>query len=235
MLNTGVKSGLNEINVEVSLVKILVVDDHDLVRMGLSRILDDTEGFCVVGTASSGEEAMVLAKELEPDVMMMDVKMPGMGGVEATKRIKLANKNIQVIAVTSCDDDLYPSKLMRAGASAYLTKRATPDEMIEAVNKVVSGKTYISTEIAQQLALRSSIGVTGDDSPFSTLSDRELQVATMTIRGQKPNEIAEILNISAKTINSFRYRIFEKFSISSDVELVLFAVKHKFFDVDSLE
>ncbi len=217
------------------MIKILVVDDHDLVRMGISRILDDVEGFSVVGTASSGEEAITLAKQLDPDVMTMDVKMPGIGGVEATKRIKAANDSIQVIAITGRDDDLYPSKLMRAGASAYITKSATPDEMIEAVNKVVSGKTYMSNEIAQQLALKSSTSLKGDGSPFEILSDRELQIAMMTIRGQKPNEIAEILNISAKTINSFRYRVFEKFNISSDVELVLFAVKHKVFDVDSLE
>jgi DNA-binding NarL/FixJ family response regulator len=217
------------------LIKILVVDDHDLVRMGLSRILDDIDGFSVVGAANSGEEAISLAKELSPDVLMMDVKMPGMGGIEATKRIKLANNSIKIIAVTSCDDDLYPSKLMRAGASAYLTKRATPEEMIEAVNVVVSGKTYMSSEIAQQLALKSSAGVKGDDSPFAALSDRELQVAMMTVKGKKSNEMAEVLNVSTKTINSFRYRIFEKFDISNDVELVLFAVKHKVFDIDSLE
>ena len=203
--------------------------------MGLSRILDDVDGFSVIGNGNSGEKALQLVRDLQPDVVMMDVKMPGMGGVEATKRIKLANGNVKIIAVTSCDDDLYPSKLMRAGASAYLTKRAAPDELIEAVNKVVAGKTYMSSEIAQQLALKSSIGTGGPDSPFSALSDRELQVAMMTIRGQKPNEIAEILNVSAKTINSFRYRIFEKFSLNNDVELVLFAVKHKVFDVDSLE
>ena len=217
------------------MIKIIVIDDHDLVRMGLSRILDDIDGFSVIGNGDSGEKALQLVRDLRPDVVIMDVKMPGMGGVEATKRIKLSNSNINIIAVTSCDDDLYPSKLMRAGASAYLTKRAAPDELIEAVNKVVAGKTYMSSEIAQQLALKSSIGTGGPDSPFSALSDRELQVAMMTIRGQKPIEIAEILNVSAKTINSFRYRIFEKFNLSNDVELVLFAVKHKVFDVDSLE
>ena len=131
------------------MIKIIVIDDHDLVRTGLSRILDEVEGFSVIATADSGEKALKLARQLAPDVMMMDVKMPGMGGVEATKRIKLANSHIKLIAVTSCDDDLYPSKLMRAGASAYLTKRATPEEMIEAVNKVVAGKTYMSSEIAR--------------------------------------------------------------------------------------
>jgi len=217
------------------LIKIIVIDDHDLVRTGLSRILEDVENFSVVGTGDSGEKALQLVRQLTPDVVMMDVKMPGMGGVEATKRIKLANSHIKLIAVTSCDNDLYPSKIMRAGASAYLTKSATPDEMIEAVNRVMAGKTYMSNEIAQQLALKSSLGKGDPDSPFSGLSDRELQVAMMTIRGQKPNDIAGILNVSAKTVNSFRYRIFEKFNINSDVELVLFAVKHKVFDVDALE
>lgn len=216
-------------------VNIVVVDDHDLVRMGISRILGDTEGFTVVGTASNGEDAINMTRDLMPDVVMMDVKMPGIGGVEATKRIKNISDDIKIIAVTSCEDDLYPSKLMRAGASAYLTKRATPAEMVEAVLKVVSGQQYMSSEIAQQLAVKSSTSLPGEGSPFEQLSDRELQVAMMTMQGKKPNEISEVLNVSAKTINSFRYRVFEKLKISSDVELVLFAVKHKIFDVDALE
>ena len=217
------------------MIKILIVDDHDLVRMGLSRILDDIAAFTVIGVASSGEEALMLTKKLKPDVVMMDVKMPGIGGLEATKRIKRIDKNICIIAVTSCDDDLYPSKLMRAGASAYITKRAAPDEMIEAVKRVMQGQTYMSHEIAQQLALKSTIAIKGQDSPFAQLSDRELQVANMIIDGQKPHAIADVLSVSTKTVNSFRYRIFEKFNISNDVELVLFAVKHKIFDIDCLE
>lgn len=217
------------------MVNIVIVDDHDLVRTGMSRILGDVDGFTIVGMGNSGEQAINLVKELSPDVLMMDVKMPGIGGLEATRRIKLANEQVKIIAVTSCEDDLYPSKLLRAGASAYLTKKASPEELIEAIEKVVSGKTYMSTEIAQQLALKTASPIVGEDSPFEKLSDRELQIAMMTIRGEKPNDIAKTLNISSKTINSFRYRIFEKFDISSDVELVLFAVKHKVFDVDTLE
>ncbi len=217
------------------MIKILVVDDHDLVRMGLSRILDDVEGLSVVGESNSGEGAIKLVKQLLPDVVLMDVKMPGIGGIEATRRLKAAHDGLKVIAVTSCDDDLYPSKLMQAGASAYVSKKATPEEMIEAVTTVVSGKTYISKEIAMQLAIKNTNPVASADSPFEKLSDRELQIAMMTIQGKKPNDIAEVLNIAPKTINSFRYRIFEKFDISSDVELVLFAVKHKVFDVDTME
>jgi DNA-binding NarL/FixJ family response regulator len=216
-------------------VAILIVDDHDLMRMGLSKILDDVDGFSVVGQASSGEEAVTLARTLMPDIVLMDVKMPGIGGVEATRRLMTANENLKVMAVTSVEDELYPSRLMQAGAAAYVTKKTQPDEMIRAINTVMSGKPYVSQEIAQQLALKNSGLTPNNDGLFEQLSDRELQIAMMTIRGEKPATIAEKLNISTKTINSYRYRIFEKFNISSDVELVHLAIKHKVFDVDTLE
>jgi DNA-binding NarL/FixJ family response regulator len=216
-------------------VNILVVDDHDLMRMGLVRILNDIDGFTVVGEANSGEQAIKMARELSVDVVLMDVKMPGIGGVEATRRLVAVNENIKVIAVTSCEDELYPSRLLQAGAVAYLTKKAQPDEVVKAVNMVMSGKSYVSQEIAQQLALKNT-GLSADpDSLFDQLSERELQIAMMTVRGEKPAVIAEKLNISSKTINSYRYRIFEKFDIGSDVELVHLAIKHKVFDVDTLE
>lgn len=217
------------------MVKILIVDDHDLMRMGLVRILNDVEGFSVVGEGGSGEEAITLATELSPDIVLMDVKMPGIGGIEATKRLKSLNPHLKIIALTSCEDELYPSRLLEAGAAAYLTKKSQPEEMIRAIKMVMVGKSYVSQEIAQQLALKNSGLMDCKHSPFEQLSERELQIAMMTIRGQKPTDIAKQLNISAKTINSYRYRIFEKFDIGSDVELVHFAIKHKMFDVDTLE
>ena len=217
------------------MTNILIVDDHDLMRMGLVRILDDVDGFSVVGEGGSGEEAITLAETLKPDVVLMDVKMPGIGGIEATKRLKALDPRLKMIALTSCEDELYPSRLLEAGASAYLTKKSQPDEMIRAIKMVMIGKSYVSHEIAQQLALKNSGTMNYNDSPFEQLSERELQIAMMTIRGEKPNNIAKQLSISAKTINSYRYRIFEKFDISSDVELVHFAIKHKMFDVDTLE
>lgn len=217
------------------MLKILIVDDHDLIRMGLVRILDDVDGFSVVGEGGSGEEAIQLAEELKPDVILMDVKMPGMGGLEATKKLKLLNQRLKIIALTSCEDELYPSRLLEAGAASYLTKKSQPDEMIRAIKMVMVGKSYVSHEIAQLLALKNSGSINYSDSPFEQLSERELQIAMMTIRGEKPTDIANQLNISSKTINSYRYRIFDKFNISSDVELVHFAIKHKMFDVDTLE
>jgi two-component system invasion response regulator UvrY len=165
----------------------------------------------------------------------MDVKMPGIGGVEATKRILAHNSHIKIIAITSCEDDVYPSRLLQAGAFAYLTKRTEPAEVIKAIKMVVVGKPYFSQEIAQQLALKNTRLSPETDSPFDKLSQRELQIAMMTVKGEKPAAIAQVLNISTKTINSYRYRIFEKFNISNDVELVHFAIKHKVFDVDVLE
>ena len=219
----------------IKTVNILVVDDHDLMRMGLVRILNDVDGFAVVGEASSGEDAIKRVRNTDVDVVLMDVKMPGIGGVEATRRLVAVNEGIKVIAVTSCEDELYPSRLLQAGAAAYLTKKAQPDEVIKAVNMVMSGKSYVSQEIAQQLALKNTGLSNTPDSIFEQLSERELQIAMMTVRGEKPTAIADKLNISSKTINSYRYRIFEKFDISSDVELVHLAIKHKVFDVDTLE
>jgi len=216
-------------------VKILIVDDHDLMRMGLSRILDDVDGFSVVGEASSGEEALTMCRALSPDLILMDVKMPGIGGVEATRRLLAVNEKAKVMAVTSCEDDLYPSRLLQAGASAYITKRTQPDEVIKAIKMVMSGRSYVSHDIAQQLALKNTGKPTDTESPFEQLSERELQIAMMIIRGEKPVAIAEKLNISSKTINSYRYRVFEKFDINSDVELVHLAIRHKVFDVDTLE
>lgn len=216
-------------------IKLLVVDDHDLMRTCLVRILDDIDEFSVIGEANSGEEAISLSRALQPHVVLMDVKMPGIGGVEATKRILAHNSHIKIIAITSCEDDVYPSRLLQAGAFAYLTKRTEPAEVIKAIKMVVVGKPYFSQEIAQQLALKNTSLSPETNSPFDKLSQRELQIAMMTVKGEKPAAIAQVLNISTKTINSYRYRIFEKFNISNDVELVHFAIKHKVFDVDVLE
>lgn len=214
------------------MVNILVVDDHDLVRMGIVRILEDVEGFGVVGEAESGEKALLLAREKMPDVVLMDVKMPGIGGLEATKKLLRINPDIKIIAVTACDDSVYPGKLMQAGAVGYVTKDAGPDEMINAINTVVSGSLFMSSNVAQQMALKSYAGT--EASPFDGLSDREFQTALAIANGRRAQEIAETFNVSPKTINSYRYRIFDKLKVNSDVELTLLAVKHNILDPESV-
>jgi DNA-binding NarL/FixJ family response regulator len=218
----------------VALTKILVVDDHDLVRMGIVRMLADVPGYQVVGDAKSGEEAVSLARELVPNVVLMDVKMPGMGGLEATKKLLTINPNMKIIAVTACDDSLYPTRLMQAGAVGYVTKGAEFSEITDAIEKVIRGDLYMSNSIAQQLALRNFGGKNGQDSPFEQLSQRELQTAMLIANGQKVQDIADTFCVSPKTVNSYRYRIFEKLNINSDVELTLLAVKHNFLDPEAV-
>ncbi|HSX50012.1 MAG TPA: response regulator [Cellvibrio sp.] len=216
------------------MTKILVVDDHDLVRMGIVRMLADIDGYQVVGDAKSGEEAVTKARILKPDVVLMDVKMPGMGGLEATKKLLTVNPVIKIIAVTACDDDVYPTRLMQAGAVGYVTKGAEFVEITDAINKVIRGDLYMSNSIAQQLALKTFSGSSSQESPFEKLSQRELQTAMLIANGQKVNDIANTFCVSPKTVNSYRYRIFEKLAINSDVELTLLAVKHNLLDPEAV-
>lgn len=209
------------------LIKVLVVDDHDLVRMGISRMLGDVDDIQVVGEAKSGEDAIAFVRETEVDVILMDVRMPGMGGLEATRKLIPRFPKAKVIAVSALDDDLFPSRLIQAGASGYVTKGADLEEMVRAIRYVVAGETYISSSMATKLALRS---VSGGSSPFEDLSERELQTAVMIVNGNKVSEIAATLAVSPKTVNTYRYRIFEKLGLHSDVELTLLAVKHNVLD-----
>lgn len=213
------------------MIKVLLVDDHDLVRVGIKSLLEDVSGIEVIGEASSGEEAVQMTRKLHPDVVLMDVKMPGMGGLEATKRILRADENVKVLAVTVYGEEPYPSRVLQAGAVGYLTKGADVKEMVQAIKTVSSGNRYLSPEVAQQLALK-HLNDTGE-SPFDSLSEREMQVMIMITSGQKVQEISDQLCLSPKTVNSYRYRLFEKLGINSDVELTHLAIRHKLIDTDS--
>ena len=226
--------GTNRTIGDSRLFKILVVDDHDLVRMGISRMLADVDGCTVVGEAKSGEEAVQLARKLKPNVVLMDVKMPGIGGLEATKKLLAIDPQIKIIVVTSCDDDLYPERLMKAGAMGYITKGADLDEMVAAIRSVTKGSPYMSNTIAQQLALKKFGGKPGSDSPFESLSERELQTTVLIANGKKVQEIADTFCVSPKTVNSYRYRIFDKLNVHSDVELTLLAVRHNVLELETL-
>ncbi len=206
------------------MIKVLVVDDHDLVRMGISRMLSDVPGLTVVGEADSGESAIEQARALKPDVVLMDVRMPGIGGLEATRKLVLNDKDLKVIAVTVCDEEPFPSRLMQAGAAGYVTKGAALDEMVTAIRKVHSGQRYISPDVAQLLLTK--LYDPTSDCPFDELSEREMQIALMIVNCEKVQTISDKLCLSPKTVNTYRYRIFEKLNIHSDVELTLLAVRH---------
>lgn len=202
----------------------MLVDDHDLVRSGIKRILDDVSGIKVVGEARSGEEAVKLGRKLKPQVVLMDIKMPGIGGFEATRKLIRIDPDIKILIVTICNNDLYPARLLQVGASGYLTKGATMEEMVQAIRAVHSGQRYISPEIASRLAFKHVSDT--EESPFEALSERELQVMLMITMGMKVQEIADKLCLSPKTVNSYRYRIFEKLKVKNDVELTLLAIRH---------
>ena len=206
-----------------------MVDDHDLVRTGITRLLADIEGLQVVGQADSGELALKKARELRPDVVLMDIKMPGIGGLEATRKLLRSQPDVKVIAVTICEEDPFPTRLLQAGAAGYLTKGAGLDEMVKAIRLVFAGQRYISPQIAQQLALK-SFQPQVNGSPFDLLSEREIQIALMIANCQKVQSISDKLCLSPKTVNTYRYRIYEKLSITSDVELALLAVRHGMVD-----
>lgn len=206
------------------MIKVLVVDDHDLVRMGISRMLSDSADIEVIGEADSGDTAVKLAKQLQPNVVLLDVNMPNIGGIEATKRLIQLDMGIKILAVSSISTQPYPSILIKAGVNGYITKGTPLDEMIRAVKKIHQGGRYFSQDVAEQLAdvlLSDNAG-----SPFDLLSAREKQVAMMVVNCQSPQQIADQLFVSVKTINTYRYRIYEKVGVDSDVKLTHLAIRH---------
>ena len=206
------------------MIKVLLVDDHDLVRHGIKTILHNTPDIKVIGEATTGEQAITLSRELNPEIILMDVKMEGIGGLEAIRRISRQDNKIKIIAVSSLDNEPYPSRTLQAGASGYISKNAKAQEMIDAIHAVNLGKKYISADIAQRIAL-SKLEERNRKS-IEEVSEREMQVMIMITTGKKVSDIAETLHLSPKTVNSYRYRLFEKLGVNSDVELTHLAIKH---------
>jgi len=201
----------------------MLVDDHDLIRYGLRRLLGDQAGIDVVEEASSGEQAMEKVRSSKPDVILMDINMPGIGGFEATSRISQTHPECRVIVLTVHSEGPLPKRILEAGAVGYLTKGCPVEEMVEAIQKVHSGKRYIAPSIAQQLALSM---LPGEESLVDKLSQRELQVLIMISRGMRTNQISDMLSLSPKTVSTYRKRLHDKLDVSNDVEMMHLAIKH---------
>ncbi len=214
------------------MINVFLVDDHELVRTGIRRILEDVRGFKVVGEAESGEKAVQWCRSNQANVILMDMNMPGIGGLEATRKILRYDPDAKIIVLTIHSENPFPTKVMQAGACGYLTKSAGPDEMLQAIRAVNVGQRYLSPEIAQQMAL--SQFCPAEDNPFQSLSERELQIMLMITKGEKVTDISEQLNLSPKTVNSYRYRLFSKLGINGDVELTHLAIRHGMIDSDKL-
>lgn len=206
------------------MVRVLIVDDHDLVRVGIRRILESSKSIEVCGEAANGEEALQLNRKQPADVVLMDVNMPGMGGLEATRRIIAAHEETSVIILTVHAQAPFPTQLLNAGASGYLTKGCASEELIEAIRKVSRGGRYVSSDIAQQLALSMLPG--GEQSPLDVLSHREIEVMMMLVQGQEVQEIADALHISHKTVRTYKSRLYEKLGVKNAVDLTHLAIRH---------
>tara|TARA_Y100001956_G_C4107900_1_gene180894 strand:- start:466 stop:1212 length:747 start_codon:yes stop_codon:yes gene_type:complete len=206
------------------LIKVLIVDDHALVRMGIRHLLSDLSTMEVIAEAENGEQALGLIKLHKPHVVLLDMKMPGIDGWEVTRRLKKSHPSIKIIVLTALSADPLPARILQLGAMGYMTKESSVEEMAQAIIKVAKGEKYLSPEIAQKMAINSLESV--KDSPFDVLSEREMQVMFMITSGMNVQDIADRLFLSTKTINGYRYRMFEKLSIKNDVELTHLALKH---------
>ncbi|RDB42344.1 two-component system response regulator UvrY [Halomonas sp. DQ26W] len=209
------------------MIKVLIVDDHHLVRTSLARLLEEEEDIDVVGEAASGEEAITLSRKLDPDVVLMDLRMPGIGGLEATRKIMRNSADIRILALTGFMEDNFAQRLLEAGAGGFISKDTQVPDMVDAIRSVFAGHRYISPDIAQRLILSR---FDSEENPFDQLSQRELQVAMMIVNCQRVAEISDRLFLSPKTVNTYRYRIFEKLGVQTDVELTHLGLKHGLVD-----
>lgn len=210
------------------MISVLLVDDHELVRTGIEALLNATGDINVVGVAKSGEEAAQAVVNLSPDVVVMDVNMPGIGGVEASRRILHHNPNIKIIAISVHNDGPIPHQLMKLGVLGFISKGSPVDEMIEGIRKVMEGKRYLCSDVAKNLAFQGLNGNQG--SPFAKLSQREAEVVTLILQGKTIQEMSKMLLLSDKTVNTYRYRLYTKLHVKNDVELTRLAIKFGHID-----
>ena len=211
------------------MIKIMLVDDHRLVRAGLKRVLSEVPDIEIVAEASSGEEALELSRTLSPDIVLMDINMPGIGGLETTRRLKQRLPDIKIIVVSMHLEEPYPSRLLAAGANGYISKDSAADEVVAAIRRVSMGGHYVAADVAGNLAASLVKGANGG-SPFEQLSQRETQVMLMVTKGYSTQDISDRLHLSPKTVSTYRYRLFEKLNVTNDVELTRMAMRYGLLD-----
>jgi two-component system invasion response regulator UvrY len=210
------------------MINVLLVDDHELVRTGIAALLNQAEDISVVGAAKSGEEAVKAINELSADIVLMDVNMPGIGGLEACRRILEQKPKTKIIAVSVHNDGPIPHQLLKLGVLGFISKGSPVDEMIEAIRKVMNGECYLCAEVANNQSFQGLPG--SHESPFAKLSRRELEIVTLILQGKDIQEMAEMLELSDKTVNTYRYRVYKKLNVKNDVELTRLAIKFGHID-----
>lgn len=214
-------------------IKVLLVDDHDIVRTGIKMVVEKMADIKIIGEATNGQQAIDMAEELKPDVVLMDINMPRISGLEATRRITESDPYIRIIILTIHAQNPYPKQLLDAGATGYLTKGCAADELECAIRQVYAGKRYVGTDIAQQMAL-SMLPGGKNDSPFDALGDREIEVVMLLVRGKKAKQIGAILGLKEKTVATYKYRILEKLDVNNEVQLTHLAIRHGLLDAKEI-
>lgn len=209
------------------MIRVFIVDDHALVRTGYRLILEQSGTVEIIGEAATGEEALPQIRRLQPDVVLCDLHLPGISGLDITERIVRADVGIRVIIVSIQEDGPMPRRLIEAGASGYLGKGCDPQELVRAVGDVFRGRRYLASDVAQRMALD---GFGGQTSPFDLLSPRELQVARLLCQGLRMEEIGRRLSLSGKTVATHKYRLFEKLGIRDAISLARLAGQHGISD-----
>ena len=206
------------------MIRLLSVDDHKMIHRAIAHMASRTDDMIVVGEAHSGEAALEYIDALRPDIVLMDLNMPGIGGLGATERLTAEYPQVDVIVVSAHTHEPYPSRAMAAGAAGFLCKDCEEVEMLKAIRRVHSGGRYISPEIAGELSVRLVDGK--PMSPFEDLSEREMAVALKITSGLSTQKIADMLEISPNTVSTYRRRVFDKLHIDNDVTLTLMAFRH---------
>jgi two-component system invasion response regulator UvrY len=211
----------------MSQINIMLVDDHAVVRMGFKMLLESDTDIKVVAEAESGEQAITRYMEFKPDVVVMDITMPGIGGLEAIERILAKDSNAKILVLSAHEDSVHPKRVLNAGAMGYLTKRSAAEELIKAIRTVATGKKYLEASVAQQMAIQQ---LSGDQNPVDVLSAREFEVFMALAKGKTTNEIAETLFLSPRTVGTHLYNIKQKLNANNSAEIALIAMRSGLID-----
>jgi two-component system, NarL family, invasion response regulator UvrY len=211
----------------MSLINVMLVDDHAVVRMGFKMLLESDSDIKVVAEAESGEQAIQRYVEFKPHVVVMDITMPGIGGLEAIERILAKDSSAKILVLSAHEDSVHPKRVLNAGAMGYLTKRSAAEEMIKAIRIVATGKKYLEASVAQQMAIQQ---LSGDQNPVDVLSPREFEVFMALAKGKTTNEIAETLFLSPRTVGTHLYNIKQKLNANNSAEIALIAMRSGLLD-----
>lgn len=205
--------------------RILVADDHAIVRKGLTQIISSTLDLKVTGEAASGHEVLDLTREHPFDVVVLDLNMPDQSGLDTLKQLKAEKPDLPVLVLSMYSEQQYAVRVLRAGASGYLTKESAPEQLVEAIRKVAAGGKYVSAAVAD--ALLGLLDADPDQPLHATLSDREFQVMRLLASGKSVSDIADMLSLSVKTVSTYRARVLEKMSLGSNAELAQYALRNE--------